>query len=84
MKAICVDDEKLLLENVVSMCLELPEIDGATGFVRAKDALDWLETNHADVALLDIDLPGINGFELASIIKKKCPDTAIIFLTGYS
>ncbi|MBR4162791.1 MAG: response regulator [Solobacterium sp.] len=84
MKAICVDDEKLLLENVVSMCLELPEIDGATGFIRAKDALDWLETNHADIALLDIDLPGINGLELASIIKKKWPDTAIIFLTGYS
>ena len=27
MRAICVDDEKLLMEHTVSMCAELPQID---------------------------------------------------------
>ena len=84
MRAICVDDERIILEDTVSMCLELPQIDEARGFTRAADALSWLEDNDADLALLDIDMPGMNGLELAAAIKQRRPDTAIIFLTGYS
>ena len=84
MRAICVDDEKLQMEYTVSMCRELPGLDDVQGFTRAKDALEWLEHNDADLALLDIDLPGMNGIDLAAEIKKKKPDTAVIFLTGFS
>ena len=44
----------------------------------------WLEDNTADLALLDIDMPMMNVIELALRIKEKSPDTAIIFITGYS
>ena len=84
MKAICVDDDRLLMEDTVAMCLELPEIDEARGFIRPGDALEWLEHNAADLALLDIDMPEMNGIQLAAAIKAKHPDTAILFLTGYA
>ena len=84
MRAICVDDEKLLMEHTVSMCAELPQMDEVKGFIKPKDALIWLEDNTADLALLDIDMPMMNGIELALQIKEKSPDTAIIFITGYS
>ena len=84
MKVICVDDERLLMEDTVALCRELDQVDEATGFTRAADALHWLERERADVALLDIDMPGMNGIELAAAIREKWPDTAIIFLTGYS
>ena len=84
MRVICVDDERIILEDTVALCLELPQIDEAKGFTRAADALLWLEDNDADLALLDIDMPGMNGIELAAAIKRKRPETAILFLTGYS
>ena len=84
MKAICVDDERLLMEETVAMCLELPEIDEAKGFVWAAEALEWVEHNPVDLALLDIDMPDMNGLTLAMKIKERRPDTAIIFLTGYA
>ena len=84
MRAICVDDERLLMEDTVSTCLELPEIDEAKGFVRPQDALEYLESTSVDLAILDIDMPGMNGIELAAAIKRRHPETAIIFLTGYS
>ena len=84
MRVICVDDEKLLMEDTLSMCRALPQIGEAVGFTRADEALEWLEHNPADLALLDIDMPGMNGLELAAAIKARQPETAIIFLTGYA
>ena len=84
MIAICVEDERILMEYTVEMCLELPEISEAKGFTRAAEALEWLDNNRADIALLDIDMPEMNGIELAARIKDKCPGTAVIFLTGYA
>ena len=84
MKAICVDDERLLMEDAVSMLKSLNVFDEVTGFVRSDEALNYLDKGQADLALLDIDMPDMNGLELAMSIKNRCPDTAIIFLTGYS
>ena len=47
-------------------------------------ALDDIAEHHADIALLDINMPDMNGIELAARIKEISPDTAIIFVTGYS
>lgn len=83
MKAICVDDERAIVEETVSLCLELPEIDEAKGFTQPEEALEYLEENRADIAILDIAMPGMNGLELASAIREKRPDTAIVFLTAF-
>ena len=84
MRAICVDDEKLITDYVVSLCRSLPPLTEAEGFTRARDALAWLKENNAELALLDIDMPDMNGIALAAEIKKLRPDTAIVFLTGFS
>ena len=84
MKAICVDDERILVEELAAMCMELPEIDEVKSFTWASDALAWLENSPADLALLDIDMPEMNGIQLAAKIKNRWPETAIIFITGYS
>ncbi|MBO5555995.1 MAG: response regulator [Oscillospiraceae bacterium] len=84
MKAICVDDEKLLADHVTKLCRSLPGIDEATSFSSPFAALAWLESHEADLALLDIDMPGMDGMELAVRIKEKSPRTAVVFLTGYS
>lgn len=38
----------------------------------------------ADIYLMDIELPGINGYDTASKIKEKNNKAIIIFLTGYN
>ena len=83
MKAICVDDERIQVENVAEICMELPEIDEVKSFVRAKDVLPWIKTNPVDLALLDIDMPEIDGITLAAKIKQASPKTVIMFLTAY-
>ncbi|MBR3016897.1 MAG: response regulator [Clostridia bacterium] len=83
MKAICVDDEPLAVEYTVNQCAQLPQIEEATGFTNAGEALAYLRGHPVDVALLDINMPGTNGITLASQIKQIRPETSILFLTAY-
>ena len=83
MRMICIDDEELVLELIVSLCRELPQNPEVKGFSRTAQALEFLEGNSVDIALLDINMPDMDGLTLAALIRETSPETAIIFLTGY-
>ena len=83
MKAICVDDEPLAVEYTLNQCERLPQIDEAKGFTDAQQALDWLRDHPVDMALLDINMPKIDGITLAARIKEMYPRTIVLFLTAY-
>ena len=83
MRAICVDDEPLAVEYTLSQCAHLPEIGEAKGFTDAQAALDWLSGHPTELAILDINMPEIDGITLAARIKQLRPQTAILFLTAY-
>lgn len=84
MKIICVDNEELILELVKDACLRLPQHPEVFAFTEAAGALDFLTDNEVDIALLDIRMPEMDGLTLAQKVKDASPDTAVIFLTGYS
>jgi CheY-like chemotaxis protein/HPt (histidine-containing phosphotransfer) domain-containing protein len=46
------------------------------------DALIYLEKHKPDIFLLDIDMPEMNGYELAARIRKTGQKAPIVFLTG--
>ena len=83
MKVICVDDSPVILQHTVSLCERNPKIDEVHGFTEPEEGLRWIEENPADIALLDIEMPGMTGIELAEKIKRSRPGTAVIFLTAY-
>ncbi len=83
MKTICVDDEPLAVEYTLRQCTRLPEIEEAKGFTDSLLALDYLRSHPVDLAILDINMPQIDGITLAARIKQISPQTAILFLTAY-
>ena len=83
MKTICVDDEPLAVEYTLRQCTRLPEIEEAKGFTDSLLALDYLRAHPVDLAILDINMPQIDGITLAARIKQISPKTAILFLTAY-
>jgi two-component system CheB/CheR fusion protein len=46
-------------------------------------AIQMAKVYHPDVALLDIGLPGCDGYQVADEVKKECPDILLIAVTGY-
>lgn len=49
-----------------------------------KEAFELYNNHDIDLLLLDINIPYINGLQLAEMIRKTNPDIPILFLTAFS
>jgi DNA-binding NarL/FixJ family response regulator len=81
-KLLIADDHKLVREGLKTVLRQMAddiEIVGeaATG----KEVLRFLETNYADVVLMDIDMPDGNGIETTLQLKGLFPEVKVIMLT---
>jgi DNA-binding NtrC family response regulator len=76
-----VDDEPMMLRLCTNMLMRAQHdvLSAASG----ADALHLLQNKPADLALLDVIMPGMNGIELAARIQKTNPDTKILLMTGF-
>ena len=83
MKVIYVDDESTLLENFRLTAEGLSRIDTLHLFRNSEEALGWAREHEIDVAFLDIQMPGINGMELAKKLKEIDRNIRIVFVTAY-
>lgn len=83
MIVIAVDDERFALENLVESIGQASSDAQIHRFRYPEDALDFAKGNHVDVAFLDVEMVGMNGVELAELLKLHHPDINIIFSTGY-
>jgi len=79
---LAVDDMPLFLKNLKAMLQNMPyKIVCVTS---AKDALRFIEKNQPDLFILDIEMPDINGYQLAKKIIGNGQKAPIIFMTGNS
>jgi two-component system sensor histidine kinase/response regulator len=79
-----VDDNPQNLQVLGNLLLEEKyEIEFA---VNGEATLDWLKNRQFDLILLDINMPGMNGFEVCKRIRsdKEMCDVPIIFLSAES
>ncbi|MEM9888929.1 MAG: response regulator transcription factor [Bacteroidota bacterium] len=79
----------LLLEDDPSFGYILSEYldmqDFKTTWVKsAEEGLKALEKQVFDLAILDIMLPNMNGFEFAAVFQQQHPDTPFVFLSAKS
>lgn len=83
MLAIVVDDEINILEDIKRNLLRIEGVECRGAFLSSLEALKFVHKNTVELAILDIEMPGLNGIELASMMKDVQPDIQFIFVTGY-
>ena len=82
MKVLLVDDEELQLSRLEEVSRKvLPNAD----FYAFTNPVKSLENNvKYDLAFLDIEMPVLNGIQLAKKLKKINPLTKVVFVTAYN
>ncbi|MBW2468952.1 MAG: sigma-54-dependent Fis family transcriptional regulator [Deltaproteobacteria bacterium] len=75
-----IDDEQTIRDGVT---LTLEADYRVKSFPTAEPAIDALATDPADLILLDVGLPGMNGIEALRQIKSSNPDILVIMITAY-
>lgn len=77
-----VEDERdladLLAQQIESAGM-VPQV-----FYRAAPALRYLENNHANLLLLDVNLPDMTGFDILGEVRRRDLSSPVIFLTANS
>ena len=78
-RVLVVDDEKLIVKGI-KFSLEQDSMDVDVAY-DGNEALEKATNNQYDVILLDVMLPGLNGFEVCQMIR-EFSDVPIIMLTA--
>lgn len=82
-KLVVIDDHPLFRQGVVDALSLEPDmivIGQASG---GKEALEMIRTLSPDIAILDVNLPGMNGQQITHRIVQEKLKTRVLLLTGY-
>ena len=83
LRAVVVDDEPLAREEI---CYLLDEMGGVAVVAQAgngPDAVEAVNEHEPDLVFLDVQMPGLTGFEVARRLVASGPPVAIVFVTAY-
>lgn len=84
LNAVIVDDELPVL-NLLKIVLEKTGmVNVLQAFTNPIDALENINSINPDVIFLDIEMPEVNGLELASKLMEQDDERMIVFVTGYN
>ncbi|MGF7039920.1 LytR/AlgR family response regulator transcription factor [Mucilaginibacter lappiensis] len=85
LNCIAVDDEPLALGLVCSFIEQTPFLKLTGSYSSAVEALVGLQDKKVDLIFLDIQMPNLNGLELARVLDSRGPNKPrIIFTTAYN
>lgn len=80
MQVLIVDDEKRLAAALAQLIIEEKNLVDVV--YNGKDGLDYALSGIYDVIVLDVMLPGMNGFEVISELRNKKITTPVIMLSA--
>ena len=79
-----VDDHPVVIEGIHSLLKNEKNIEWAGQSMNAQSCLGFFVNNTADVILMDISMPGMDGVELCSVMKEKYPGIFILGLSTFN
>jgi two-component system LytT family response regulator len=83
MRSLLIDDEAAARSRLARLLLERPEVVVVGEAQDGLDAVTQIDALRPDLLFLDIEMPGLSGFEVLQAIPAAAPMPLVIFVTGY-
>jgi len=79
-----VDDHPVVIEGIHALLQNEKDIAWMGHAMNASSCLGFFVSNTADVVLMDISMPGMDGVELCAVMKEKYPGIMILGLSTFN
>ncbi len=83
LKAMIVDDEAPARSELRFLLDEIGDVEVVAEAENVREAIESLKKSRCDVMFLDINMPGVNGMQLAEALTKLKNLPAVVFVTAY-
>lgn len=84
LRTMIVDDEPVALKTVLKLIRQQPDFDVTFCTEDPQEFLKAVIAEKPELAVMDIDMPGLSGLEIAEAIRQHHPDCEILFVTAHN
>ncbi|WP_240477316.1 response regulator transcription factor [Jiangella muralis] len=82
-RVLLAEDEELIRVALAGLLAREPDIDVVAAAADGRAALDLALRHRPDVAVLDLQMPGLDGLEVVAELGRALPECAAVILTGH-
>src|SRR5262245_61973385 len=80
-RTLVVDDEKLARDRLAAFLAKEEDVAVVGQAKNGVEALEMIEEDHPDLVFLDVQMPGMDGFEVLKALRAPAPH--VVFATAY-
>ncbi|MGK3202286.1 response regulator [Amycolatopsis sp. MEPSY49] len=77
------DDQELVRQALCALLALEEDFEVVASVGRGDEVVDAARTHRPDVALLDIEMPGLDGLSAAAVLAAQVPDCRVVMLTTF-
>ena len=82
-RVVVVDDQRLFADAIALLLRRHDRLKVMGVATNAEDGIDLAVLHAADVVLMDVSMPTVDGLEGTRRLRERCPDTAVVILSGF-
>jgi len=83
-RVVLADDHPLLRQGVAALLADQPDIRLLAEASTGREAIELFRTHRPDLALMDLQMPDMNGIDAMIAIRSEFPEARFIVLTTYT
>ncbi|WUW19076.1 response regulator transcription factor [Streptomyces sp. NBC_01465] len=77
------EDQSMVREALAALLGLEPDFEVVAQVARGDEVLEAARAHEVDVALLDIEMPGMTGIEAAAQLRRELPELKVVVLTTF-
>jgi DNA-binding NarL/FixJ family response regulator len=81
-RVVIVDDHRLFVDALALLLGHDERLEVIGTAADGRSAIELVVEQHAEVAVIDVRMPEIDGLETARRLRKRSPETRVILVTG--
>ena len=84
LRIIIADDHPMLIDGLINVLREIEDVDVPAAVGNGRQLLDALSESGADIVMLDLNMPKMDGIDTLRRVKKDFPHVRVIVFTSYN